>query len=67
MSDVEKKKKEMIDILERIPQSGSFHRVELTKQVSELMEQYNALVAAQYQLKTLASAPEPEKTSNKGS
>ncbi len=67
MSDAEKKKKEMIEILEMIPQSGSFHRVELTKQVSELMEQYNSLVAAQHSLRTLASAPEPDKTSERGS
>jgi hypothetical protein len=51
MSEQEKAKKEMIELLEKIPTSGSFQRAELAIRVSELSKSLS--------LNSLVSAPEP--------
>jgi len=61
MSELEKTKKEMIEILERIPGSGSFEGAELATRVAELMDQYNALADQQAKngaTHTVTPAPE---------
>jgi hypothetical protein len=52
----------MIDILEKIPVSGSFERAKLTQQVSHLMDQYNALTAGQLTSDALVSTSGKDST-----
>jgi hypothetical protein len=57
MSELQKTKKELIQILDQIPASGSFEGADLAQKASDLIEKLNQLKANKTQLHTLVSAP----------
>jgi hypothetical protein len=70
MSDIEQTRKELKEILAKIPASGSFEGARLATQASQLAVKYADLIAhspPKELVKSLASAtpPEPEENSER--
>ncbi len=57
MSELQQAKKELIDVLDRIPVSGSFEGAELAQRASSLVDKIRELKAQEFQFTTLASKP----------
>jgi hypothetical protein len=66
MSELQKTKRELIEVLDRIPASGSFEGADLAQKASHLIEKFKELKAMELQLHGLASAPAPEQAENSG-
>ncbi len=60
MSEREKIRKELIEVLNQVPASGSFEGLELAKKASELADKFFALKTLEKSGHALASAP-PQK------
>jgi hypothetical protein len=66
MSEMEKTKKELIQILDRIPASGSFEGADLAVKASDLIERLNQLKADKSLFHTKASAPNSDAKEQSG-
>jgi len=64
MSELQQTKKELIEVLDRIPASGSFEGADLAQRASSLIERFKELKAKETRLNSLASAPAPEPAEN---
>ncbi len=64
MSELQKTKEALIEVLDRIPASGSFEGADLAQQVSSLIEKFKELKAKEMRFNSLASVPalEPAET-----
>jgi hypothetical protein len=60
MSELQKTKKELIQILDQIPASGSFEGADLAMKASVLIERLNQLKVEKSLFQTQASAPAPD-------
>jgi hypothetical protein len=60
MSELQKTKKELIEVLDQIPASGSFEGADLAQKASSLIEKFKVLKAREMQFHSLVSAPSPE-------
>jgi hypothetical protein len=67
MSELQKTKQELKEVLDRIPASGSFEGADLAQQASNLIERLKELKTKETQLHSLASAPTPTPESAEGS
>lgn len=66
MSELQHTKKELIEVLDQIPASGSFEGADLAQRASILIEKFKELKAKEIQLHSLASAPGPAPAENSG-
>jgi hypothetical protein len=66
MSELRQTKKELIEVLDQIPASGSFEGADLAQRVSSLIEKIKELKAKEMHLHSLASAPALAPAGNSG-
>jgi hypothetical protein len=66
MSELQKTKKELIEVLDQIPASGSFEGADLAQKASSLIEKFKELKAKEWQIHNLASAPAPSAAESSG-
>jgi hypothetical protein len=64
MSELQQTKKELIEVLDQIPASGSFEGADLAQRASSLIEKFKELKVKEMQLHSLASAPAPASAKN---
>jgi hypothetical protein len=59
MSELQQTKRELLEVLDRIPVSGSFEGAELAQRASSLIEKFKELKSRELQLDTLPAETAP--------
>jgi hypothetical protein len=67
MSELQQTKRELIEVLDQIPASGSFEGADLAQRASSLIEKFKELRVKEIQLHSITSAHGPALAKNSGS